>query len=180
MRAIAQERDREAFRRLFERYAPRVKGFFARSGHASQLAEDLAQDVMLSVWRGAGGYCAERSAVSTWIFTITRNRNIDHHRRRRLPVADAQDPCYVASPEPAQDHELAARRRSERVRRALSSLPREQADLVHAATFKQLTMAEIAEESQLPLGTVKSRLRRAMARLRCRVEGDTVGGGEGA
>jgi RNA polymerase sigma-70 factor (ECF subfamily) len=87
MRAIAEQRDREAFRRLFEHYAPRLKGMFVRMGHQAQVAEDLVQEVMLSVWRRADGYRPERAAVSTWLFTITKNRGIDQHRRRMRRAA---------------------------------------------------------------------------------------------
>jgi RNA polymerase sigma-70 factor (ECF subfamily) len=172
IRAIAKQRDRNAFRLLFERYAPKLKAVFVRMGHQAQAAEDLVQEVMLSVWRRADAYNPDRAAVSTWIFTITKNRGIDQHRRRALPVADAQDPCFVASDAPALDSALAERERQSQLHDALSRLPPEQAEIVQAAFFHQQSMTEIAAAKDLPVGTVKSRLRRAIQRLRGRVDGD--------
>lgn len=165
--AIAQRRDREAFTRLFAHFAPRLKGFFLRAGAEAGLAEDLAQETMLMVWRKAGLFDPARAQASTWIFTIARNLRIDARRRTRDPAA-AQFPEGVAEPTPSE-HLLSAER-CEEVRRALAQLSVEQAEAIRLSFFEDRPHGEIAQLLGLPLGTVKSRVRLAMARLRALVE----------
>ncbi|WP_193369019.1 sigma-70 family RNA polymerase sigma factor [Pelagibius marinus] len=164
--AIATRRDREAFKQLFAQFAPRVKAFARRSGADGQVAEDLAQDVMLTVWRRAGQYDRDKAAASTWIFTIARNRRIDMLRREARPDFDPQDPSLKAEEGPPADERLHGRRQARALRRAVDRLPEEQAELMRLAYFEDKSHGVIAEELDLPLGTVKSRLRLAMRKLR--------------
>jgi RNA polymerase sigma-70 factor (ECF subfamily) len=163
--AIAASADREAFVALFNHFAPRVKSYMLRLGAAPPLAEELAQETLLTVWRKAGAFDAAKAAPSTWIFTIARNLRIDAARRERRgePV---QDPSDAPEAEPAPDAALAALQSEDRIRLALRSLPVEQAEVVRLSFFSDKPHSEIAEALQLPLGTVKSRLRLAMGRLR--------------
>ena len=96
LEAVAERGDRSAFARLFEWFAPRIKGFIQKRGVGPAQAEDLAQDVMLTVWRRAGLYRREHGSVSTWIFTIARNRHIDVIRRERRPEIDFDDPTLTS------------------------------------------------------------------------------------
>ncbi len=163
--AIAARRDREAFKALFADFAPRVKAFARRSGASSQVAEDLAQDVMLTVWRRAGLFDRRKAAASTWIFTIARNRRIDMIRKEARPDFDPHDPSLQAE-DKAADELLHASEMEGELRRAVARLPQEQAELMRLAYFEDKSHGVIAEELDLPLGTVKSRMRLAMRKLR--------------
>jgi RNA polymerase sigma-70 factor (ECF subfamily) len=143
-----------------------VKAFARRSGADAQVAEDLAQDVMLTVWRRAGQYDRDKAAASTWIFTIARNRRIDMLRREARPDFDPEDPSLKAEEGPPADERLHGHRQAHTLRRAVDRLPEEQAELMRLAYFEDKSHGVIAEELELPLGTVKSRLRLAMRKLR--------------
>jgi RNA polymerase sigma-70 factor (ECF subfamily) len=164
--AIAQRRDRAAFAMLFGYFAPRVKAWMLRGGFSPTVAEELAQETMLSVWQKAALFDPSRAGAGTWIFTIARNLRIDALRRGRHPselmIELTEEP---EAPVQADDvlimgqHEL-------RIRAALDQLPAEQAEVVHKAFFEDKAHAEIKQELGIPLGTVKSRLRLALNRLR--------------
>jgi RNA polymerase sigma-70 factor (ECF subfamily) len=163
--AIAARADRAAFAALFEHFAPRVKSYMLRLGAEPLVAEELAQETLLTVWRKAAAFDRAKAAPSTWIFTIARNLRIDAARRGRKsePV---EDPSDAPDAEPTPDAAFAAIQTEGRVRTALSALPPEQAEVVRLSFFSDKPHSEIAAELKLPLGTVKSRLRLAMGRLR--------------
>jgi RNA polymerase sigma-70 factor (ECF subfamily) len=170
IRAIAETRDKAAFAALFGQYAPRLKAYMRRLGAADEIAEEIVQETMLMVWRKAALFDPTRAAASTWIYTILRNLRIDMMRRIRplppeLAAADAQ-----AVPADADDV-IDAAERTARLRAALASLPPEQAEVVRLSFFDERPHAEIERALGIPLGTVKSRLRLAMARLRRVLEG---------
>jgi RNA polymerase sigma-70 factor (ECF subfamily) len=163
--AVALHQDRSSFDQLFQYYAPRVKAYFLRLGADGGLAEELMQDVMLIVWRRAQLFDPSKAAVSTWIFTIARNRRIDSLRRERRPEIDPTDPFLVPEPRGA-DTSLNQAQVERRLRSAIAELPAEQAELVRRSYFNDQSHGSIADELRLPLGTVKSRLRLALAKLR--------------
>ena len=163
--ARVAEGDRTAFARLFGHFAPRVKSYMARLGAEPLLAEELAQETLLIVWRRAATFDPAKAAPSTWIFRIARNLRIDAGRRDARPIA-TPDPSDAAEPEPTPDATLEALQSGSRVRQALGGLPAEQAAVIRLAFFYDKPQSEIAEELRLPLGTVKSRLRLALGRLR--------------
>jgi RNA polymerase sigma factor (sigma-70 family) len=164
--AVAISQDRVAYGKLFEHFAPRIKAYFRCVGIADHKAEDMVQDVMLTVWRRAGLYDARQASVGTWIFTIARNKRIDDYRRERRPQIDPQDPTLVGGPEPAADEDWSTREAELRLRRAVKELPEEQALVLRKNFFEEKSHGMIAEELNLPLGTVKSRARLALAKLR--------------
>lgn len=170
---VARAGDREAFARLFQYYAPRVKTFMRKLGCEEALADDLAQEAMLAVWRKAAFFDPAKSAASTWIFTIARNLRIDRLRRERRPEVDADDPALVPDTAPAADDALAQRQSGAMLRQALTGLPPEQAQVVTLSFYEDKPHAEIALRLGIPLGTVKSRLRLAMKRIRA-VLGDEM------
>jgi RNA polymerase sigma-70 factor (ECF subfamily) len=136
-----------------------------RLGAAPEAAEELAQETLLTVWRRAAAFDPSRAAASTWIFTIARNLRIDLSRRdgRAAPAEDSSD----FGDAPARpDEALSALEEKTRISIAMASLPQEQAQVISLAFFADKAHSEIAGELGLPLGTVKSRLRLAMARLR--------------
>jgi RNA polymerase sigma-70 factor, ECF subfamily len=164
--AIAGPRDRAAFVTLFGRYAPRLKAWFRRGGCAAEQADDLAQETMLSVWRKAESFDPDRAAAATWIFTIARNQRIDSLRRSSRPDPGADDPSMAPVDPIAPDVAYDVADRARRLREALRKLPAEQADVIRLSFFEDRPHAEIERSLGIPLGTVKSRLRLAMTRLR--------------
>lgn len=166
MTAIAERRDRNAFAQLYAHFAPRLKAYLMRQGADDGLAEEMAQEAMLTVWHRAGSFDSAKAGVSTWIFTIARNKRIDRLRRERFPEIDPNDPALVPTPPAAADSALAQVQDETRLRQALQSLPPEQAELLHLAFFQDKSHSTIADECSLPLGTVKSRIRLALQRLR--------------
>lgn len=167
--AIAERADRQAFATLFSHFAPRLKSYMLRLGAAPEQAEELAQEAMLTVWRKAALFDPAKAGASTWIFAIARNLRIDAIRREKRPKIEVEDPTDQA-PEPPADAVLAAAERDVRLRQAMTILPAEQAQVVRLSFFDDKPHSEIAAELNLPLGTVKSRLRLALARLRGAVE----------
>lgn len=168
--AIALRQDRQAFIALFEHFAPRLKGFLISGGAGLEQVDEIVQEVMLVVWRRAGSYRPDRAAVSTWIFTIARNRRIDRIRRTRRPALDPEDASLRPAQDPAPDDASAQRRRADRLRAAMETLPEEQAAVIRRAWLEGIPQAQVAAELGLPVGTVKSRLRLAMSRLRSVLE----------
>lgn len=166
--AIATRKDREAFAALFAHFAPRLKSFFLRSGAGDGLAEDLVQETMLMVWRKAELFDPARAQASTWIFTIARNLKIDAKRRERDPQSVAE--FFETAPEPLPSEHLLSAERCEQVQRAIKQLTPDQAEAIRLSFFEDRPHGEIATVLGLPLGTVKSRVRLAMARLRALVE----------
>ncbi len=165
---VARQQDRAAFAELFGYYGPRVKSYLARLGADSASAEDLMQDVMLVVWRRASTYDPQQAAVSTWIFTIARNKRIDALRRDRRPDFDPADPGFVPDAPPEPEHEAAAAQWEGHIATAIAAMPAEQAEMIRLAYFQDLSHSDIAARLGLPLGTVKSRLRLGLSRLRHR------------
>lgn len=170
LETIARDRDRDAFKQLFAYYGPRVKAYLRRRGADDVLAEELAQEVMLTVWRRAHLFDRKQAAVSTWIYTIARNKRIDAIRREKWPEVDPEDPALVPETEASADAVVVAEERSIRLHKAVKELPEQQAALLRMAFFEDKSHSTIAHETELPLGTVKSRLRLAMTRLRSMLE----------
>ncbi|MEG1453548.1 sigma-70 family RNA polymerase sigma factor [Brevundimonas sp.] len=167
--AVAMRRDRDAFARLFEHFAPRLKAWLMKSGATAVAAEDFAQDAMLTVWRKADLYDPRKARAATWIFTIARNRRLDMLRRdaRALPTPEIELAAHeVMRP----DDILTIVDDARRVRDALSQLKPDQVEVLRLAFFLENPHSEIAQHLNLPLGTVKSRIRNAMIKLRTILE----------
>ncbi len=169
LRAIAEHADRVAFVALYGRFAPRVKAYLLRLSLPLAQAEELTQEVMLVAWRKAAQFDAGTTAAAAWIFTIARNLRVDAARRAALATPDEEPQEYLEPTLPA-DAQLDQARRADRLRHALATLPPEQADVVRLAFFDDRPHAEIERRLGIPLGTVKSRLRLAMARLRAQLD----------
>ena len=170
--AVAERRDQTAFAELFDYFAPRIKSYLQRLGMDPGQAEELTQEVMIVLWHKAGLFDPVKSSLSTWLFRIARNRRIDAFRRDKSALLDADDPALQPSQPEAADDLVEAEERDERVRKAMLDLPEEQAALVRQAFFLGRSHSQIAEDTGLPLGTVKSRIRLAFARLRGSLEDD--------
>lgn len=162
--AIRDNKDERAFAALFQHFAPRVKAFLMKSGANADLAEDVAQEVMATLWRKAHMFDPAKASVATWIFTIARNRRIDVLRKEARP--EPEDLPWGPEPEPDQTEALALSQETAQLGEALAALPQKQRVLIERAYFGELSHSEIAEETGLPLGTIKSRIRLALERLR--------------
>jgi RNA polymerase sigma-70 factor, ECF subfamily len=165
--AVGRRRDREAFAALFRFFAPRLKRYFLRIGCPARQAEDLVQETMLRVWDRADRYDPGRAQASTWIFTVARNLRLDSLRGERRPEPESEA-LLSALPDPSDgaDLMLESHRREERVRAALAALPEDQLEILQLSFFEDVAHSDIAQRLGLPLGTVKSRIRRALQRLR--------------
>jgi RNA polymerase sigma-70 factor (ECF subfamily) len=168
MVAVRDSADRAAFARLFDFYAPRVKALAMRSGTPAAAAEDIAQDVMLRVWQSRAQFDPTRAPASAWIYQIARNRRVD--LARRAPRALPEEIEVPPGPDEAGDA-LALEQEVARLREALRALPEGQREMIERAYLGELTHQEISRQTSLPLGTVKSRLRLAIDRLRHELRG---------
>ena len=163
--AVAQNRDRQAFTELFEYYGPRLKSFMMRKGADAELAEDLAQEAMIAVWNKAGLYQAGKGSVSTWVYTIARNLRIDRLRRERSNIYYDIDDFDEPSSDPLSDELVSNNQEAKHVAEALNTLPEEQRHIMVMAFMEDKTQAEISGLLDLPLGTVKSRMRLAYRKM---------------
>lgn len=171
---VATSKDRQAFAQLFDYFAPRLKSYLRSLNMSDGAAEDLTQEVMLVLWHKAHLYDASKSSLSTWLFRVARNRRIDLARRDKTALLDPDEPLLQpASAQPA-DEAMDDDQRDERVQLAMASLPQEQIELVRKAFFLGLSHSQISEQTGLPLGTVKSRIRLAFGRLRRALENDAL------
>lgn len=166
---VARQRDRQSFIALFEHFAPRIKSFLIKGGVREEMADELAQETMLSVWQKSDHFDPARSSASTWIYTIARNKRIDAFRKSgRVEITP---PDYFIDNQPEDEstsnpaRALMHAEEEKGLSDALSALPPEQADLIRRAFFEEKSHAQIAQETKIPLGTIKSRIRLGLERL---------------
>ncbi len=162
---VRDNRNRAAFAQLFDFYAPRLKGMLLRAGLQSGQAEDVVQEVMLAIWRKADQFDPARAQASAWIYRIARNRQIDMIRLENRPLPDE----LVAAEEESIDDAaqvLALDQEGTQLRAALIRLAPEQRTVIEQAYMGELSHSEITAQTGLPLGTIKSRIRLALDRLR--------------
>lgn len=164
MLAVRDRRDKVAFARLFDHYAPRLKGMAMRGGARPDLAEEIVQDAFLAVWRKAASFDPHRAQVSSWIYQIARNRQIDIARKESRPVPEELAPAADEQDDAGQI--VALEQETRRLRSALEALPDKQREMVEKAYLGELTHQEINSVTGVPLGTIKSRIRLGLTRLR--------------
>jgi RNA polymerase sigma-70 factor, ECF subfamily len=167
--AVATSQDREAYSELFAYYGPRVKSYLMRLGADAALAEEIAQDVMVTMWRKASLFDRRQASVSTWVFRIARNRRIDVFRRTRRPALDPDEPMLLPAAAEAPEGRVETLETETRVRAAMKDLPPEQIEMLQLAFYEGLSHREIAERLDVPLGTVKSRIRLAFVKMKGRL-----------
>ncbi|MFC5420773.1 sigma-70 family RNA polymerase sigma factor [Bosea eneae] len=168
--AIARSGDRDAFAELFDHFAPRVKGLLMRGGASAELAEEIAQETLLSVWRKAAMFDPDKASASTWIATIARNRRIDIARREtRSRLSQVYEILDEEGPQ-QPDETISGAERDARVRAAMTGLSTDQYRVVELAFLEGFTHQDVAKHLAIPLGTVKSRLRLALSHLRGKLE----------
>ncbi|MEH6580767.1 MAG: sigma-70 family RNA polymerase sigma factor [Halioglobus sp.] len=169
---IAKNEDRAAFTRLFRHFAPLMKAFaLSGSTFSANHADELVQEVMLKVWQKAGAFNPDKAAASTWVYTIARNCRTDMHRR--LNKFDTALSAEDLGSEQATDEAfvvLHKGRSKENIRALMKELPADQAQILAKVYMEGKTHSEVAGELDLPLGTVKSRVRLAIQKLQIQVE----------
>ncbi|MFT4767292.1 MAG: RNA polymerase sigma factor (sigma-70 family) [Glaciecola sp.] len=169
---IASQQDRAAYTRLFRHFAPLIKAF-ALSGSALSAthADELVQEVMLKIWQKAGGFNPEKAAASTWVYTIARNCRTDLFRRLNkfnTPLAAEDFSADQEHEEPLR--QLQSRRSADRIRETMKNLPADQTQIIAKVYMEGKSHAEAAAELDLPLGTVKSRVRLAVQKMQVQFE----------
>jgi RNA polymerase sigma-70 factor, ECF subfamily len=162
--AVRDHHDRDSFRLLFDHFAPRLKSMLIRRGNSAAGAEEIVQEAMLVVWRKAGQFDPQRAAASSWIYQIARNRAIDIARKERRPVPQELEIDEETTEDPAQV--LALEQEVAQLRAALEKLPAKQRLAIEQAYLGEMTHQEIEAVSDVPLGTIKSRIRLGLERLR--------------
>lgn len=169
---IASRQDREAFKVLFEHFAPRIKGFLIRTGCNADEAEEIAQATMITVWRKAGRFDPATSGAAAWIFTIARNLRIDASRRvaRTARLEQDAESSYWLDPTESAENAISREQDASRISEALLDLSEEQSRVIRLSFIDERPHSEIASELGIPLGTVKSRIRLAIKRLRSLLE----------
>jgi RNA polymerase sigma-70 factor, ECF subfamily len=173
MSRVAELHDREAFAALFDHFAPRVKGFMMRKGANAEQAEDLVQETMINVWSKAALYTPDRGSVATWVFTVARNLRIDRLRREKSGLFTDIEDFDAPSEDTSAEEALGRFQEDGFVTQALQQIPEEQRQLLILSYVDDIPQSEIAARLQIPLGTVKSRMRLAYRRLRIILESVT-------
>lgn len=168
---IATRKDKTAFSSLFKLVGPRIKGYLMKLGSNDIVAEDLLQEVMLTVWRKSETFDRNKAAVSTWLFTIARNKRIDMLRKEIRPQLDPNDPMLTPNQEDSADNIYGSKQESIKITDAIKMLPEEQSKLIKMTYYEDKSHSIIARELKMPLGTVKSRIRLASTRLKKLLEG---------
>jgi RNA polymerase sigma-70 factor (ECF subfamily) len=167
--SLVSSRDRAAFEALYDRHRVVAFSLAYRLLNSRDQAEDVTQEAFLGLWRDAGRYEPELGSVRTWLMTIVRNRSLDAVRRRsardRKHAAAAELPADLSAAD-VTSAEAYARDEGRTIRAALSELPDDQRRVVELAFFGGWTQTEIADMLGMPLGTVKSRIRLGLIKLR--------------
>ncbi len=164
--AVASERDSAAFEKIFRYFGPRVKAYMLKLGTDGALAEELMQETMVSIWRKADKFDPAKAAPSTWIFTIARNLRIDAYRKASRAEPDPHDPAFRPDADAPADDVMMQTEIAERLRKIIATLPEEQRTMLQLSYFQDKSHNEISQDFGIPLGTVKSRLRLAMQKVR--------------
>ncbi|MDI7775856.1 sigma-70 family RNA polymerase sigma factor [Asticcacaulis sp. EMRT-3] len=173
---IAEHRDRAAYAQLFSHFAPRLKAFVMGQGLNAAEAEDLVQDALLNVWRKAHMFDPAKAAASTWIYSITRNLRIDQARKVKRVKALPED-LWQPENDKSADEQLVDAQSATTLSALIEGLPEEQKAILRLSFYEDLSHGDIARALSIPLGTVKSRLRLGLTRLRAAfvtVSGDTL------
>lgn len=167
---VKQERCETSFNQLYHYYAPRLCAFLRQKGASDRISQEVMQDVMARVWEKAHQFDAATANASTWIFTIARNRFIDHVRKEKRSEVDMNDPLLVRDPTPAPDAGLQSSETSLALRTAIAALPAAQAEILKLIYLQGMKQQAVATKLSVPLNTVKSRLRLALEKLRREME----------
>jgi RNA polymerase sigma-70 factor (ECF subfamily) len=177
----ASRGDPRALEVLYDRYSRVVFSFALRIVNDQQIAEEVLQEVFFRAWQQGGSFRASKGTFLTWLLSITHNMAIDEvrKRKRRPQRSDSDDPdivlAAVADGGPSVEDEVWSRALRERIGRALDTLPNAQREAIELAYFRGMTHREIADTLGEPLGTIKTRMRLGMQKLRDQLDSSEVG-----
>lgn len=165
---VASDRDKLSFAELFKYFAPKIKNFGLKQYGSEALAMELVQDTMTAVWRKAHLYNPERGAATTWVYTVMRNASFDALRK----IKSNREDCYsddiwpLLEEDQASEHQFADHFQEKQIQKHLDKLSKEQRDVVKGVYFQEMSQEQLAQHLNIPVGTVKSRLRLALKKLR--------------
>ena len=163
---VGASQDRDAFAALFKSLAPRVKAYMMQQGAEPDTAEEIAQETFVTVWRKAAQFDHAKASAVTWTYTIARNLRIDRLRKQKRPALDPNEPMLVPDDPPTPFQEIEQSAIVDRVSGSIGDLPDDQQEVIRLSFMDGLSHQEIADRLQIPLGTVKSRLRLSFEKLR--------------
>ncbi len=170
LESVGKNQDKEAFNIIFRHFAPRLKSFLTKAGSTETQAEGVIQEVMIAVWTKSKTYDRSKSSVSTWIYTIARNKRIDKLRKEKRHILSESDEGLEVPINSTQENEIFSSQLSNNIKKYMSNLPEEQSKLLKLSYFYDKTHVDISNELKIPLGTVKSRIRLALTKMRHLVE----------
>ena len=172
MKQIADHQDKSSFKMIFDYFGPRLKSFLMSSGAEESIAEEVVQETMCVVWTKADYYDPKMASPSTWIYTIARNKKIDILRKSRKAILENIDTAILPPIIPRLEEDIEHDQKFEVINQYLDELPKEQLALLRMNFIEEKSHGEIAEITKIPLGTIKSRIRLAMEKIRERIEKD--------
>ncbi len=170
IKKVATQQDHTAFQEIFEKFGPRIKAYLLKQGADNATAEELVQETMLTVWRKASMFEESRGSLASWVYTIARNLRIDRLRKEKVWQELSEEQYQKSSPDEPADETVAKNQMIRVIRGALKLLPTEQREIIEYSYLKGMSQSEIAEALNLPIGTVKSRMRLAYQKVRASVE----------
>ena len=166
VKLVGKNQDKLAFNSIFRYFAPRLKSFLVKAGSSDSQAEEVIQEVMIAVWTKSSTYDSSKSSVSTWIYTIARNKRIDKIRKEKRHYLSESDDGLEIPVDSTQEKEIFSAQVSNSLKKYMSNLPEEQSKLLKLSYFYNKTHAHISAELKIPLGTLKSRIRLALNKMR--------------
>ena len=169
---VAESQDISSFKKIFDYFSPRLKSFLMRSGADEAIAEEITQETMTIIWTKADYYDPKVASPSTWIYTIARNKKIDILRKSRKAILEDIDTAILPPVESKADENIEHDQKFEMIAQYLDDLPEDQLNLLKMNFFEEKSHGEISEITKIPLGTVKSRIRLALEKIRGKLEQD--------
>ena len=167
---IAESQDNGSFKKIFEYFSPRLKSFLMKSGAEESIAEEIIQETMTIIWTKADYYDPKVASPSTWIYTIARNKKIDILRKSRKAILEDIETAVLPAVEPKTEENIEHDQKFDLIAQQLDSLPKDQLDLLKMNFFEEKSHGEISELTGIPLGTVKSRIRLALEKIRGKLD----------
>ncbi len=166
LKDIALKQDKLAFAKLFKYYAPRIKSYLAQNGTSLEEADELVQNTFITIWQKADQFNQDKSNASTWIFTIARNKKIDSFRKNKKEEVNIDDIFSLSDITQNIESNLNEKEQTTIIKNALSKLPSKQAEVIKMAYLQDKTHQNISDEKNISIGTVKSRIRLGLGKLK--------------
>lgn len=158
--------DKEALEDLYDRYVKLLYSFSYKMLEDKQVSEEIVQEVFIKIWTQKSAYDDSKGKFSSWLLTITRNTVIDHIRKRKEVVSDMQARELTEDPDPSVEDQVEWKEKKEDIKQAMNQLGTDQQQVIELFYFKGMSQQKIAEQCDIPLGTVKGRIRLALKHLR--------------